>query len=119
MVTTLGPLARGAGRAHAVPARRPPAIRWQRRMRRFPPWFLGREGGRRSAPFKQHDPGKAPKLLALLFRVEPAEQAPQPGEPHGPLEAQRLVPGGAKLGLAPAERSEELRALGRGELERR
>src|SRR3989442_709565 len=74
--------------------------------------------GRRSAAFEQHDPGKAAELLALLFRVEPGEQAPQPGEPHGSLEAQRLVPGRAKLRLAPTQRLEELRTLRGGELKR-
>src|SRR2546425_10969498 len=80
---------------------------------------MGRGRGRGSAAFEQHDPGEAAELLALLFRVEPGEQAPQPGQPHGSLEAQRLVPGRAKLRLAPTERLAELRTLRRGELERR
>src|SRR5205807_8852690 len=68
-------------------------------------------GGRpvpRLLSLQQYDSREAPELLALLLGVQPAQQAPQPGQAHRALEAQRFVPG--EIGRASCRERGEVEA---------
>src|SRR5438445_3322395 len=70
-----------------------------------------------AASLEQHYSRKPPEFCAAGLGREPADEVPQPREAHGALQAPRLFPHRAVLGLAPTVSLEERRSLGRRESE--
>src|SRR6185437_7269243 len=101
MVTTLGPVARGAGRLQATA--QTTLANASRRM------LMKVLSG--STSFEQDDAGHAPELLPLGLGIQPRDQVPKPPQRHRPVEAERFLPHRAEFGFLPALRPEELRPL--------
>src|SRR5258705_7967082 len=73
----------------------------------------------RSGALQQHVAREALELLLHAPGIEAQEKPPEPGAGHLALETARVLIGGAVRDFTPPVRLEELRVLGRRELERR